>query len=116
MIWRATLGRRFWPEALVLAALCAVVASAGAGDMPPERQSELNYLVRQDCGSCHGMTLKGGLGKPLDPARFEGVPADAIAEVILDGISGTPMPPWRGLISEDDAMWIARNLKAGTIK
>ena len=35
--------------------------------VPPERQDQLRYLLRQDCGSCHGMTLKGGLGPALLP-------------------------------------------------
>ncbi|MGI9481571.1 MAG: c-type cytochrome [Hyphomicrobiales bacterium] len=110
------MAQHIWHKPLILAIFCAAIAAAAASELPRERQAELNYLVRQDCGSCHGMTLKGGLGKPLDAARFEDVPADAIADVILDGISGTPMPPWRGLISEEDALWIAENLKAGTIK
>ena len=29
------------------------------------RQAELSHMVKQDCGSCHGMTLKGGLGPAL---------------------------------------------------
>ena len=106
----------FWLScALALAVSCAALAARAEG-VADARKNELNYLVRQDCGSCHGMTLKGGLGKPLIPATFDGVEPEAIAEVILDGISGTPMPPWRGLLSEADALWIAENLKAGTIK
>lgn len=76
-----------------------------------ERAKALESLVRQDCGSCHGLTLKGGLGPELSASRFEGVPSDAIAALILDGVPGTPMPPWRGLLSEQDALWIADYLK-----
>jgi cytochrome c55X len=113
---QAKLHLPFWLScAMALVVTCAAF-TARADDVPPARQNELNYLVRQDCGSCHGMTLKGGLGKPLISTTFDGVSPDAIAEVILDGISGTPMPPWRGLLSEADALWIAENLKAGTIK
>jgi mono/diheme cytochrome c family protein len=28
------------------------------------RQAELLHLLKHDCGSCHGMTRKGGLGPP----------------------------------------------------
>ena len=77
------------------------------------RQTELVYLVRQDCGSCHGMTLKGGLGKPLLPTDVKDTPVEALVSIILDGIPDTPMPPWRGLLSETDAEWIARQLKKG---
>ena len=62
------------------------------------------------------MTLRGGLGRPLVPAALAGADADAIAELILDGIPGTPMPPWRGQLSEAEALWIARGLKRGTIE
>lgn len=76
-----------------------------------ERSRWLENLVRQDCGSCHGMTLKGGLGPDLLAARLAGIPSDALVDIILDGVPGTPMPPWRGLLSEQDAIWIAKYLK-----
>ncbi|MBK1840391.1 cytochrome c [Azospirillum sp. YIM B02556] len=86
---------------------------AGAGEIPASRQAELTSLVRQDCGSCHGMTLKGGLGRPLLPDDLAGKSAEALAAVVLDGIPGTPMPPWRGLLSDDEALWIVKRLAGG---
>ena len=86
-----------------------VVAQALDG----KRQSELAYLVRQDCGSCHGMTLKGGLGGSLLPDALADLSNEGIASIILDGISGKPMPPWQGLLSKDEALWIADKLKTG---
>ena len=106
-----------WLPAGSAIAFIACVVAAVADEMPsPERQVALAYLVRQDCGSCHGMTLKGGLGRPLLPDALAGAEAEALAEVILDGIPGTPMPPWRGQLSEAEALWIARALKQGTIE
>ena len=35
------------------------------------RQAELRYLLKQDCGSCHGMTMKGGLGPALLPQTLK---------------------------------------------
>ena len=108
-----------WLPALSAAVLAAplITWSAGAEGLPSaERQAALAYLVRQDCGSCHGMTLKGGLGRPLLPEALAGAEAEALAEVILDGIPGTPMPPWRGQLSEAEALWIARALKQGDIE
>ena len=103
--------------ALLLATSAAILGAAAAADpLPAERQAALTYLVRQDCGSCHGMTLKGGLGRPLLPETLAGAEAEALAEIILDGIPGTPMPPWRGQLSEAEALWIARGLKRGTIE
>lgn len=93
---------------MVLALLSPADALAGAPQ--PEK---LVPLVRQDCGSCHGLTLKGGLGAPLLPESLAGKDEDAIASIILGGIPGTPMPPWRGLLSDEDAHWIARKLKEG---
>lgn len=81
-----------------------------------DRARTLESLVRQDCGSCHGMTLKGGLGPDLLASRLSDVPPEALAAIILDGVPGTPMPAWRGLLSEPDAMWIANYLKAETDK
>lgn len=79
----------------------------------PQRQAELVHLVVHDCGSCHGMTRQGGLGNPLTPEALADIPADALVAAILDGRPGTPMPPWRGMLSEDDADWIANHLKEG---
>ncbi len=98
-----------------LAAFVSLAAGAHAlaGGPSPERARELVHLVRQDCGSCHGMTLRGGLGKPLLPENLADRDAEALAEIILDGIPETPMPPWRGQLTETEALWIARKLKEG---
>ena len=92
-------------------ALPAAPAARGAD----RDDSALQHLVRHDCGSCHGMTLKGGLGPDIRPQRFENVPRDAVAQIILDGVPGTAMPPWRPLISEADAHWIANYLAKGAM-
>lgn len=96
---------------MVAGALAIGATSAAAGPVAAERGAELERLVRQDCGSCHGMTLKGGLGPDIRPARWRGVPSEAIAQVILDGVPNTPMPPWRQLLSDDEALWVADYLK-----
>lgn len=78
-----------------------------------DRQAELIHRVKHDCGSCHGLTMKGGLGPSLLPARLADRSDGDLVEVILDGVPGTPMPPWRGELSEDEARWIVRALKEG---
>ncbi|KUO58470.1 MAG: hypothetical protein APF80_01575 [Alphaproteobacteria bacterium BRH_c36] len=75
-----------------------------------DRAAALERLVLQDCGSCHGMTLKGGLGPDIRATTLKGSSPEAIKEIILDGVPGTPMPPWRPLLSEGDAEWIAHYL------
>jgi cytochrome c55X len=79
----------------------------------PARQAELVHMVRHDCGSCHGLTLAGGLGPALLPATLAVRPVEYVERVILDGRPGTAMPPWRGLVSDDDARWIAQQLRDG---
>nr|WP_254899288.1 cytochrome c [Thalassococcus arenae] len=74
----------------------------------------LSRLVHQDCGSCHGLTLKGGLGPDLRAETLQHYDADVLKSVILDGIPGTPMPPWRPLLTEAEAEWIAQYLLKGS--
>lgn len=90
-------------------------AQAETGVAPPsvERRSELLTMVRQDCGSCHGMTLKGGLGPALTPAALQSRPADGLAATILHGRPGTAMPPWQDFISAREAAWIVQQLQRG---
>ena len=73
----------------------------------------LERLVRQDCGSCHGMTLKGGLGPDIRAGTLAHYDSQSLSTVILDGIDDTAMPPWRPLISEAEALWIAQYLLNG---
>jgi cytochrome c55X len=95
-------------------ALVGMALAAGARAEPPAvRQDELLYRLRHDCGSCHGMTLKGGLGPPLLPDTLATRSENDLASVILDGVPGTPMPPWDFEITTDEARWLARQLKQG---
>ena len=94
-----------------LLALCLAVIPAEA-EVPPDRARALEHMVLQDCGSCHGLTLKGGLGRPLTSEALVHVDPDGLALIILEGIPGTAMPPWRPLLTEDEALWIASYLKS----
>lgn len=109
-----------WPTSLLRSSAVvmslACVAPTGASAVDSTRARELTNLLVQDCGSCHGLTLGGGLGKPLSPAALAARDSNAIAAIILDGVAGTPMPPWRGLLTEEDALWIADTLKKGLEK
>lgn len=86
---------------------------AVAAEPARERRAELVDLVRQDCGSCHGLTLKGGLGPSLEPAAIAAKDAEQMSYVILHGRRGTPMPPWREHLSESEARWIVEQLRNG---
>lgn len=100
------------------ALLCIGAASAASeastgGSIAPARKAELKYLLDQDCGSCHGMTRKGGLGPALLPANLAGKPDELLIATILDGRPGTAMPPWRGQLSEAEAAWLVEQLREG---
>lgn len=99
----------------MLLAAGALLAAAAAPQAQPAqaRERELVRMVRQDCGSCHGLRLTGGLGPPLTREALNDKPVDSLAAVIFHGRPGTPMPPWRRLLSEPEAQWIAERLVAG---
>lgn len=104
---------RWWPSAILMFGLA--VAAVAASERSPDAE-KLTHLVRQDCGGCHGLTLKGGLGKPLTAEHLEQWNRDQLTSIILNGVPGTPMPGWRALMSEDEARWIADLLKRGTLR
>ncbi|HEX8962703.1 MAG TPA: cytochrome c [Rhodocyclaceae bacterium] len=86
---------------------------AAAGTPAPERQAELVRLVREDCGSCHGMRLTGGLGSPLTAQALREKPAESLVATVMQGRPGTAMPPWQGMLTEGDVRWIVARLMAG---
>ena len=103
-----------WPLHLALAfALVPAHAGADAGVPAAGRQREILHLLKHDCGSCHGMTLKGGLGPSLRPEVIGGQDDTLLVETILNGRPGTPMAPWRISLNEDDARWLVTRLKEG---
>jgi cytochrome c55X len=79
-------------------------------NISPSRQQDLRNLLIQDCGSCHGLRMKGGLGPALLPSTLSDKPAEVISAIILDGRPGTAMPAWRALLSPAEAHWLATQL------
>ena len=114
-------GRRALHALAAVVALCvplAVMAGqagapAASGAPDPSRQRELVRLLRQDCGSCHGMRLTGGLGPPLTPQALRDKPSDSLVATIVSGRAGTAMPPWRPFLSEAEAAWLVARLREG---
>ena len=95
------------------ALLGAMLAPVAHAEPSPERQATLLHRLKHDCGSCHGMTLKGGLGPPLVPQAIRERREADLVEVILHGIPGTPMPPWEFELTAEEARWLVRRLQAG---
>lgn len=62
-------------SALLLGAVPAFAQSEPAPDA--SRSRELVRMVRQDCGSCHGMRLTGGLGPALTREALADFPSTA---------------------------------------
>lgn len=98
---------------MAFAVLLAATAAAGAGEPSVARKAELLHRLKHDCGSCHGMTMKGGLGPPLLPARLAERPREDLVAAILDGVAETPMPPWQGELTVDEASWLVHVLQEG---
>ena len=98
--------------ATTLVAMRTVVAADGA--VPDSaRQRELMALLHQDCGSCHGMRLTGGLGPALTPGALKDRSPASLVAAIVSGRPGTPMPPWQRFVSEAEARWLVDRLIAG---
>lgn len=91
----------------------ALLSAAVAADPARERRDELINLVRQDCGSCHGLTMKGGLGPPLLPSVLADKDPENLRLVVLYGRRGTAMPPWRDFLTEGEAAWVVEMLRRG---
>ncbi len=92
--------------------LTTTALSAAPDEM---RQQQLRHLLKHDCGSCHGITLKGGLGPSLRPDALVNKSDNLLSTVILQGRQGTPMPPWKYLLSKDDANWLVKLMRAGEV-
>lgn len=118
---QACIGSDFITAALKAStlALAPVIAGAAFATEPtaysPEtkRRNELITLVRQDCGSCHGLKLTGGLGPALLPETLKDKDPEGLKATILHGRPGTAMPPWGHFLSEAEAEWIVTNLQRG---
>nr|WP_277601512.1 cytochrome c [Thalassotalea sp. G2M2-11] len=90
-----------------------VNAQNTASNISEQRQQQLLHLVKQDCGSCHGMTLKGGLGPALTKQALKDKPLLLLKNTIIHGRPGTAMPPWNKIINEQEALWISEQLMQG---
>lgn len=96
---------------LVVLGLLAVTPTLAAPSA--QRQQALLHLLQHDCGSCHGMTMKGGLGPALLPANLAGKTNEFLVDTILEGRAATAMPPWRGMLSHDEVRWLVERLRSG---
>jgi len=90
--------------------------AAVSEEITTARQNELLYFLKHDCGSCHGMTLKGGLGPALLPETLSVKPKDYLVATIMEGRQNTAMPPWKSMLTNAEAAWIVDQLQNGTVQ
>jgi cytochrome c55X len=96
---------------LITGLLLATITATAASTVSSERQDELKNLFHQDCGSCHGLTMAGGLGPSLQADALTGKPDEFLITTILEGRRGTAMPPWKTFISPDEAAWLVNYMR-----
>ncbi len=84
-----------------------------AAEISDKRQQELIHMLRHDCGSCHGMTMKGGLGPPLTREALENKTSAQLVYTIREGHQGTAMPPWKGILATNEIVWLVSCLRKG---
>jgi cytochrome c55X len=102
-----------WPIPSAAALLLSTLALADLGAPDAARQRQLLHLVSQDCGSCHGMRLTGGLGLPLTAEALRDKPVEGLEATVYYGRPGTAMPPWKSFLSESEVHWIVQQLMTG---
>jgi cytochrome c55X len=94
--------------------LGAATVPAIAQEIDAARAAELVRMVRQDCGSCHGMRLTGGLGPALTrDTHGRPAPRQASPPPSTTAAPARPCRAGKACSSEADARWIAGRLQAG---
>ncbi|WP_197445833.1 MULTISPECIES: cytochrome c [unclassified Pseudomonas] len=97
---------------LALASLLLIPAAMAAAP-DAERQAQLEHLLVQDCGSCHGLLLTGGLGPAITRDALAGKPRANLIATVTYGRPGTAMPGWNDLLDEQDILWLVDLLIEG---
>ncbi len=94
-----------------LICLLLLNVSAVYAELSSDRKQQLEHLLKHDCGSCHGMTLKGGLGPALLAENLKDKPDEFLFLTIQQGRPGTPMPSWKAQLNKNDINWIIHLLR-----
>lgn len=100
-------------RALLLLLFWGLPLLSGAEQLSADHRAALKDMLLQDCGSCHGLTLKGGLGPALRPENLAGKSRDFLIQTIRQGRPGTAMPPWAPILEDGEIAWIVDQLLSG---
>ncbi|SDU92492.1 c-type cytochrome [Pseudomonas mucidolens] len=95
-------------------ALLFLICAPVQGAPTPARQDQLEHLLTQDCGACHGLYLTGGLGPALTPQALVGQTREALITTVTYGRPALAMPGWAPLLSPTDIAWLVDRLLQGT--
>ena len=82
-----------------------------ASELAPRRQQELLTMLQHDCGACHGLRLKGGLGPPLNTDTLKERNTAELINIVTEGRKGTPMPPWKEILNAEEIAWLVDRLR-----
>jgi len=97
---------------LCLSVILSISSISSYAELTQDRKQQLEHLLKHDCGSCHGMTRKGGLGPALLSDNLKNKSDEFLFLTIQHGRPGTPMPPWSEQLSNQDINWIVHLLRA----
>eukprot|EP01034_Spumella_vulgaris_P002611 gene2611-3388_t len=89
-------------------ALLFLIPAPVHGAPAPARQVQLEHLLTQDCGACHGLHLTGGLGPALTPQALSGQTRDSLIATVTYGRPALAMPGWAPLLNAGDIAWNPR--------
>ena len=99
--------------ATLLTTLLLVFPTCALAAPDNQRQAQLQHLLDQDCGACHGLHLTGGLGPPLTREALAGTSRDSLIATVTLGRPGSAMPGWAALLEPEDIRWLVDRLLQG---
>ena len=102
----------FYKLLIVFTFTFSIIVNAWA-ELSTERHQELIHLLKHDCGSCHGITLRGGLGPALTPDALTNKSNEALEEMIFNGLPERAMPPWGEILSREEIRWLLDRMREG---
>ena len=88
-----------------------VLTPSAVADIALARQAELLNMLKHDCGSCHGLPPKGGLGPSLMPDALAAKTDALLFDAIQNGRAGSAMPAWRPFLNAEETHWMIQQLR-----
>lgn len=87
----------------------SAASKAGGGNDPGSRAEQ---IYKNTCAGCHGVDLSGGRGPSLFNTKLLASLNDkGIHETVENGIPGTEMPPFKGVLSDDEIRQVIAYLR-----